>query len=79
MDSYEIRWKSSATRDLHNIDSQQIPRIIEAVESLANNPFPPQHRKMREMLDKMDLNFSVMIHLPWLQAILLNFRCLWAK
>jgi mRNA interferase RelE/StbE len=47
MGSYEIQWKSSATRDLHNIDSQQIPRIIKAVESLANNPFPPQHRKIR--------------------------------
>ena len=47
MDSYEIRWKRSAERDLRKIDPQQIPRIIRAVESLADNPFPPQYRKLR--------------------------------
>jgi mRNA interferase RelE/StbE len=47
MGSYEIRWKRSAERDLRNIDPQQIPRIISAIESLAENPFPPQHRKLR--------------------------------
>ncbi|RLJ00215.1 MAG: type II toxin-antitoxin system RelE/ParE family toxin [Candidatus Aenigmatarchaeota archaeon] len=47
MDSYEIRWKRSAERDLRNIDPQQIPRIIRAIESLAGNPFPPQYRKLR--------------------------------
>jgi mRNA-degrading endonuclease RelE of RelBE toxin-antitoxin system len=47
MGSYEIRWKSSAAHDLHSIDPQQIPRIIRAIESLAANPFPSQHRKIR--------------------------------
>ena len=47
MGSYEIRWKSSAARDLHSIDPQHIPRIIRAIESLADNPFPSQHRKIR--------------------------------
>ncbi|MCD6506738.1 type II toxin-antitoxin system RelE/ParE family toxin [Candidatus Poribacteria bacterium] len=47
MDSYEIRWKSSAERDLRNIDPQHVPRIIKAVESLVDNPFPSQHRKLR--------------------------------
>lgn len=47
MDSYEIQWKNSAERDLHNINPKQIPRIIKAVESLAHNPFPLQHRKLR--------------------------------
>jgi mRNA interferase RelE/StbE len=47
MGSYEIRWKRSAERDLRNIDPQQVPRITKAVESLVDNPFPSQHRKLR--------------------------------
>lgn len=47
MGSYEIRWKSSAERDLRNIEPQQVLRIINAVESLADNPFPSQYRKLR--------------------------------
>ena len=47
MGSYEIRWKSSAARDLHSIDPQQVQRIIRAIESLVDNPFPSQHRKIR--------------------------------
>ncbi|MBA2123438.1 hypothetical protein B9J78_00595 [bacterium Unc6] len=44
---YEIQWKRSAERDLRNIDPQQTPRIIKAVESLTDDPFPLQHRKLR--------------------------------
>ena len=47
MDFYEIRWKQSAERDLHRIDRQQIAQIIGAIESLSNDPFPSQHRKLR--------------------------------
>lgn len=47
MDSYEIRWKNSAEQDLRKISSAQIPQIIKAIESMVNNPFPPQHRKLR--------------------------------
>ncbi|MBS7269231.1 MAG: type II toxin-antitoxin system RelE/ParE family toxin [Candidatus Freyarchaeota archaeon] len=47
MASYRLFWKRSAEHDLRSIDRQQIPRIIEAVENLADNPFPPQHRKLR--------------------------------
>jgi len=47
MDSYEIRWKNSAEQDLRKINAQQIPRIIKVVESLADDPFPPQHRKLQ--------------------------------
>jgi len=47
MDSYEIQWKDSAERDLRNIEPQQVPRIVKAVESLVDNPFPRQHRKLR--------------------------------
>jgi mRNA interferase RelE/StbE len=35
MDSYEIQWKNSAERD------------IKAVETLVDNPFQQQHRKLR--------------------------------
>ncbi|NOZ59951.1 MAG: type II toxin-antitoxin system RelE/ParE family toxin [Euryarchaeota archaeon] len=47
MGCYEIRWKTSAVRELKKIDPQYIPKIIGAVEALAENPFPPQHRKLR--------------------------------
>ena len=47
MDSYEIRWKNSAEQDLRKISSQQIPRIVKAIELLVDNPFLPQHRKLR--------------------------------
>ena len=47
MASYEIEWKDSAERELRGVDKQYIPRILEAVESLADNPFPLQHRKLR--------------------------------
>jgi mRNA-degrading endonuclease RelE of RelBE toxin-antitoxin system len=40
MDSFKIWWKRSAEKDLRSIDKQQIPRLIEAVESLSENPFP---------------------------------------
>lgn len=47
MASYEIRWKGSAERDLRNVDPQQIPRIVRAIDFLVNNPFPSQCRKLR--------------------------------
>lgn len=47
MESYEIIWKNSAERDLKNIDRQVVPRIIRAVESLAENPFPSMSRKLQ--------------------------------
>ncbi len=47
MGSYEIQWKRSAERDLHDIDRQYIPRIVKTIESLAANPFPSQYCKLR--------------------------------
>ena len=46
MASYEIEWKHSAEQDLRSIDRQYIPLILEEVESLADNPFPSQVRKL---------------------------------
>jgi mRNA interferase RelE/StbE len=47
MDSFEIVWKNSAHRELGNLDRQLIPRIVHAVGLLAENPCPPQSRKLR--------------------------------
>ncbi len=47
MDSYEIRWKRSAERDIRGIEPQYILQIIEAIKSLADTPFPSQCRKLR--------------------------------
>ncbi|MDI6803018.1 MAG: type II toxin-antitoxin system RelE/ParE family toxin [Bacteroidota bacterium] len=46
MGSYSIHWKESAKRDLRGIDRQQIPRIIDSVSTLSNDPYPKQHRKL---------------------------------
>lgn len=46
MDSSGIRWKKLAECDLRNIPTRQIPRLIKAIDSLAKNPFPVQHRKL---------------------------------
>jgi mRNA interferase RelE/StbE len=47
MDSYDIRWKKSAEKDLLGIDYKQIPRIIKSIESLAKNPLSRQYRKLQ--------------------------------
>jgi mRNA interferase RelE/StbE len=47
MSSYEILWKKSAARELRNIDSQYIPKIIITIESLSENPFPKGYRKLK--------------------------------
>ena len=47
MASYKIQWKRSAEQDLRTLDRKRIPQIIKAVEGLAENPFPPQSRKLR--------------------------------
>lgn len=46
MASYEIEWKSSAERDLKAIDKQFIAKILQAVESLGDDPLPLQARKL---------------------------------
>jgi len=47
MDSYEVRCKQSAERDLRRIDGQQIAQIIRVIECLSNDHFPSKHRKLR--------------------------------
>jgi len=47
MGSYRVQWKRSAERDLRTLDPQQIPRIIQAVDSLVDDPFRRGCRKLR--------------------------------
>lgn len=46
MGSYKIQVKNSAEQDLSRIDQMQVPRIIKSIESLSDDPFPAQHRKL---------------------------------
>ena len=47
MGLFKIDLKGSSEHDLRKIDRQYIPGILDAIESLAENPFPVQFRKMK--------------------------------
>ena len=47
MGSYKIVWKKSTERDIRKIDPKQVPRLIEAIESLIEDPFPLQCHRLR--------------------------------
>lgn len=46
MTSYQIEWKNSARKELKKLPPQTIHKIVEAIESLADNPHPPNCRKL---------------------------------
>jgi len=46
MASYQIDWKSSARKELRKLPSGMIQKIMAEVESLVENPFPPDCRKL---------------------------------
>jgi len=46
MGLFEIDWKGSSGHDLKKIDRQYIPKIVSAIESLADDPFPAQSKKL---------------------------------
>jgi len=48
MGSFKIDWKVSSVHDLCKVDKQYMPRILNAIESLADNPFPVQSKKLRD-------------------------------
>jgi mRNA interferase RelE/StbE len=48
MGSFKIDWKVSSEHDLRKVDRQYMPRILNAIESLADNPFPVQSKKLRD-------------------------------
>lgn len=47
MATYRIEWRSAAVRELKRLDRDVVPRVIQAVEDLAGNPFPAGVRKLR--------------------------------
>ena len=46
MACYNIRWKSSAARELRKLPKDVIARLIADIELLASDPFPSGARKM---------------------------------
>ena len=46
MASYKIEWKQSAKKELKKLDKQIIPRILQAVENLAENPYSSGSKKL---------------------------------
>jgi mRNA interferase RelE/StbE len=47
MASFRLEWRASAAKELRKIDRQVIPRIVEAVEQLSHEPFPPGAKKLQ--------------------------------
>ena len=43
---YKIEWKHSAKKELKKLDKQIVPRILQAVENLANNPYSSGSKKL---------------------------------
>jgi mRNA interferase RelE/StbE len=46
MASFAITWRKSTKKDLRKIPSDEVARIIGAVEDLALHPFPDGHKKL---------------------------------
>ncbi len=46
MISYNIRWKSSARKEIKKLPKDIILKIVDAVEKLAENPFSTDSRKI---------------------------------
>jgi mRNA interferase RelE/StbE len=46
MACYKIAWKGSANKELKRLDKTVITRILQAVESLSENPYPSGCRKI---------------------------------
>ncbi len=46
MASYEVHFRKSVIKDLDPIPKRDVQRIVEAISALADNPRPPQVRKL---------------------------------
>jgi mRNA interferase RelE/StbE len=46
MASYKVEWKNSAYKELAKLPRQMIPKIVEAVGKLQENPHPPGVKKL---------------------------------
>lgn len=47
MDSFKIDIKRSFEKDINRLDRKLIPRIVEAIENLSQNPFSEQTKKLK--------------------------------
>ncbi|ADJ29344.1 type II toxin-antitoxin system RelE family toxin [Nitrosococcus watsonii] len=47
MASYRIEWKQSARKELRKLTKTIIPKVLEAVAALAENPYPGGSIKLR--------------------------------
>ncbi|MGF1542535.1 MAG: type II toxin-antitoxin system RelE/ParE family toxin [Pleurocapsa sp.] len=43
---YKIEWKQSAKKELKKLDKQIVPKILQAVENLADNPYSSGSKKL---------------------------------
>jgi mRNA interferase RelE/StbE len=68
MASYKIEWKRSAAKDLKNLPSDLITKVLRAVEQLAENPFPHGVKKLAgsESLDRVadesKVTYAICLH-----------------
>ncbi len=46
MARYNIQFKASVRKDLRKIPKKDVLRILDKIESLADNPMPPQSEKL---------------------------------
>ena len=46
MESYKITFRKSVSKDLKKIPKKDVLRILEAIKALAENPRPPQSKKL---------------------------------
>ena len=46
MARYEVRFRKSVGKDLDSIPKRDVQRIIAAIDTLADDPRPPQSRKL---------------------------------
>ena len=46
MESFSIKWKSSAKKELKKIDRTEILKILSEIEKLKKEPYPTNHKKL---------------------------------
>jgi mRNA interferase RelE/StbE len=46
MATYSIEWKPSAVKEVKRLDRPVVARVIEAIEDLSSDSFPPGTRRM---------------------------------
>ena len=46
MPLFEIKWKASAKKELKKIDKSEIPKILNEIEKLSQEPYPINHKKL---------------------------------